>query len=235
MEKHVTYFIHGLDENGETVVQVPVEREHAMAAVMSALEGGAATLAMRDRIAEKQSALADAIDDDLSRRRGKGKGKGNGKGKKERRCGICNTPGHTVRTCPKGNSRGLPSFETRLQDEKDSPLPDEVKERIRDMRDQDMTTSEIVQELAPELMMDEDELRGEVEKIMTRQARTHTGQRAAMLEKIQYKAVKESIEGTGSSQATAAELGLPLTEVNRAITCPTYRAYQFKYREAAAL
>lgn len=148
--------------------------------------------------------------------------------KGERICKICGTPGHMAKTCPKGNSRGLPSARTRLEQQAESPLSDELKERIQDMRDRDMTTTEISRDLAAELDWDVDETKREVEKVMSRHAQrvneTRSGTEAMELD--QYKVLRGAMHDRDFSSAQyALSHKIPPKEVNAAVRSKNYDDY----------
>lgn len=79
-------------------------------------------------------------------------------------CSLCGKSGHKKSKCPDGNHHG----ELRKEFREESSLSPELQERIKDMRDQDLTTSEIAKNLSAELHLDEGALRNEVEKVMSR-------------------------------------------------------------------
>lgn len=141
-------------------------------------------------------------------------------------CRICGVPGHMAKTCPKGNSRGQKSAEARREEQAESSLSDEVKDRIKDMRDHDMTTSEIAAQLARELDMDEESLKKEVEKVLSRGADRHTSTVTGAIGREQYDAIRTAMHDRDFSSASySLTRKVPAREVNTAVSSTDYKNY----------
>lgn len=142
-------------------------------------------------------------------------------------CKICHTPGHIAKTCPKGNSRGTMSAGARLGQQAESSLSDELKDRIRDMRDHEMTTTEIAEKLAIELDWDVEETKKEVERVMSRHASRVIEQKAgAAIGPDRFKAIRDAMHGRDfSSAAYALTNKLSPKEVNAAVRSTDYTNY----------
>lgn len=160
-----------------------------------------------------------------------------GKKKGQKVCKICGTPGHIAKTCSKGNSRGLPNAATRKEEEENSALAPEVRERIKDMRDRDLTSTEIAKELAAELNMDFEAMKAEVQKVVSRGAGNYLARGessdeaagAAVAEPLtreEYDQLRDAMYDREFQSAQYSLVNkLPPREINAAIKSEDYAGY----------
>lgn len=150
-------------------------------------------------------------------------------------CKICGTPGHLAKTCSKGNSRGLPNADTRKEVEENSALSPEIRERIKDMREKDMTSTEIARELFAELDMDFEAMKVEVQKVTPRGADKYNAKkeeetaaetRVEPLTPEQYADVRSAMNDREFQSAQYSLVNkLRPSEVNAAIKSDNYQSY----------